>query len=135
MATDPQLAAILLSLNKVAERAISKITLDITANLIESTPVKTGWARANWIPSVTKAVQDTDGTQEQAEAGSISSGKQTSGTAEAATYKLPQGQVFIANNVPYILRLNDGSSSLAPAGFVEAAIQKAVLEDILGAAT
>ena len=132
---DPQVAQILRELEQLAERTIKKITLDVTANLIESTPVDTGWARANWIPSVTKSVSETDGTREQAEAGSISTGKQLSGQAEVVGYRLARGQVFVTNNVPYILRLNDGSSSKAPAGFVEAAVQKAVLRDVLGLAS
>ena len=36
-----------------AEKIIKEITLEATANLIEDTPVDTGWARANWIPSIT----------------------------------------------------------------------------------
>ena len=132
---DPQVTAILRDLDRLAERTIKKITLDVTANLIESTPVDTGWARANWIPSVTKSIQDTAGTREQAESGSVNKGPQLSGQAEVLGYKLRQGRVFVTNNVPYILRLNDGSSTQAPSGFVEAAVQKAVARDILGLAT
>lgn len=129
-----QVTAVLNQLERFAERAIRKITLDITANLIESTPVDTGWARANWIPSLTRPVQDTAGTRRQAESGSVSSGRQTAGQAEILSYRLSRGRVFITNNVPYILELNDGSSRQAPSGFIEAAVQKAVLRDILGVA-
>lgn len=127
---DPQVLAILRSLELLGERTIKKITLDITANLIESTPVDLGWARANWIPSVTKSVNETDGSPDQ-----VSTAKQSAGQSQVATYKLRQGSVFVTNNVPYILRLNDGSSSQAPAGFVEAAVMKAVKRDILGLGT
>ena len=129
---DQQAQTILRELQQLAERSIKKITLDITANLIETTPVETGWARVNWIPSVTKSVQGTDGTRKQAESGSISSGKQAAGTAEVLGYKLAAGRVFVTNNVPYILSLNDGTSEKAPRGFVEAAIEKALLRDVLG---
>lgn len=132
---DPQIRTILRQLERLGERSVRRISLDITSNLIESTPVDTGWARANWIPSVTTPEEGTDGTRAAAEAGNVSTGKQTAGQVKLGLYQLAQGQVFVANNVPYILRLNDGSSSKAPAGFVEAAIKKAVTQDLLGIAS
>lgn len=126
---DPQVRTILAKLNLLAERSIRKITLDVTANLIESTPVDTGWARANYVPSVGKSFEGVDGTREN-----ISSAQQTQGKGAVLGYKLPQGAVFVTNNVSYILKLNDGSSEKAPAGFIEAAVQKAVTQDILGLA-
>ena len=49
-----QVTAIVRGLDRFAERVIVKITLDVTANLIEANPVDTGWSRANWVPSVGK---------------------------------------------------------------------------------
>ena len=49
---DAQVRAVIRSLERLSERVITKITLDVTANLIESTPVDTGWARANWVPQI-----------------------------------------------------------------------------------
>ena len=132
---DPQALAIRRDLDRLAERTVKKITLDITANLIETTPVDSGWARANWIPSVTKPTQETDGTREQAQSGSVKTGLQRAGQARVAGYQFPQGAVFIANNVPYILKLNDGTSTQAPSGFIEQAIEKALREDVFGLAT
>ena len=47
-----QIRAIVRGLERVTERVIIKITTDVTANLIETTPVDLGWARANWVPSL-----------------------------------------------------------------------------------
>lgn len=125
------------SLERFVEQIITKIALDIVANLTRApsqggTPVDTGWARANWVPRIGAPFTGTTGTREAAEAGNVSSADQQAGVAElvAQTYRLEKGRVYVSNNVPYILRLNEGSSQQAPAGFVQAAIRKAVTVDL-----
>ena len=124
-------------LERFTERLIIKITLDVTANLIETTPVDTGWARANWVPAIGRPViqdlRDIDPTTQGAAA--RSSRQQSSLASVAAQYQLRQGAVFISNNVPYITRLNDGHSKQQPSGFVQRAITKAVTSDIRSIAT
>lgn len=111
-------------LEKVTERVIAKIALDVTANLKETTPVDTGWARSNWVPSVGAAFTGT--------IGSPSAVTSSGGEGAIAGYRLGQGSVFISNNVPYIGRLNEGYSSQAPAGFVQRAVEKAIRVDLGG---
>jgi len=115
---------------------MKKVVLDIVANLVSSpdtgygTPVDTGWARSNWVPSIGQAFGGTAGTKAAAEAGILDTGAQQRGLAQvAAAYRLTQGSIFISNNVPYIARLNEGSSQQAPAGFVQNAIIKAIEVD------
>jgi hypothetical protein len=124
------------SLTGFVERIIKKLALDIVANLVSAptdggTPVDTGWARANWIPRIGEPFRGTAGTRAQAEAGNVSGAEQGAGIASvAAGYRMTSGKVFISNNVPYIVRLNEGSSRQAPAGFVQAAVAKAVRVDL-----
>ena len=124
-----QVTAIVRDLDRFAERLIVKITLDVTANLVEATPVDTGWARANWVPSVgqrsRRPAQSFPGRTPSAFV-QTAAAKQSVGQAQAVGYKLERGRVFVSNNVDYILRLNDGYSRQAPAGFVQRAIRKAV---------
>ena len=47
-----QITRIMGQLEAVSTRAVRKIVLDVTSDLIEQTPVDLGWARANWIPSI-----------------------------------------------------------------------------------
>lgn len=124
-----QVRVIMGELQRVIERVTIKITLDCTANLIETTPVDTGWARANWIPGL-----NPPGTEPLGKPDAIgpASAAQAQGTAAVAAYTLQQGRIFISNNVPYILILNDGHSNQAPAGFIQRAIEKAVTRDIRG---
>ncbi len=110
------------ALNKSIVREIKTLTLDITEGLIDGTPVDTGWARANWIPQIGDPFRDIVGDRE-----AIDTSEQELGMAEVATqYDLLDGPIFISNNVPYIESLNEGSSDQAPAGFIEAVIEREV---------
>jgi len=133
--TSARVRVVVTDLERFVGRIIQKIALDIVANLVASppeggTPVDTGWARANWVPRIGEPFRGTAGTREQAEQGNVSNSEQGAGIASVLGYTLARGRVFISNNVPYIGRLNAGSSRQAPAGFVEAAITKAVREDL-----
>ncbi len=128
-----QIRAIVRGMNGIAERVIRKVTLDVTANLIETTPVDTGWARANWVPSISAPfIASLANAQRTPADVSSAVGQQGEGKAKVFGYKLHMGKVFVTNNVPYIIDLNLGSSRQAPAAFVQRAIAKAVTLDIRG---
>lgn len=117
-----QIRIIVQALERVATKAVKKIVLDATANLIEDTPVDTGWAMANWVPAIAGTFDDVAGQPD-----ALDQGPQQAGIASvAADYRLEQGYVTVTNNVPYIQALNAGSSKQAPTGFVQAAILRAV---------
>lgn len=113
------------ALDEFIVQIINKIALDIVANLTAApgqggTPVDTGWARANWIPRIGAPFSGVAGSREN-----VSAGDQGAGVASIIANRT-NTNVFISNNVPYILRLNEGSSQQAPRGFVQAAIKKAI---------
>lgn len=123
---------IIVQLEAVAARTVVALSLAIVANLVAApseggTPVDTGWARANWVPAIGAPFTGTDGSRS-----SVSSAAQTLGQANLLSYKIALGPVFISNNVPYILALNDGHSKQAMPGFVEKAIDQA-FADLQGA--
>jgi len=95
---------------------LATIGLQVYTNLVNMTPVDTGRARSNWIASVGEPSGDTRGVQEPF---SLIIQASTTFKAERVT-NFPV--LFIANNLPYIQRLNDGWSQQAPAGFVERAV-------------
>ena len=136
---DNQIRTIIKSLEKLSERVIVKLTLDVTANLKETTPVDTGWARANWVPAIGRPfVADLEGLVRadlEALVGSQEASQSSALAKVAGTYRLSSGSVFVSNNVPYIMELNAGSSVKAPAAFVQRAIFKAATQDIKGLAT
>ncbi len=134
MADRRQVRAVVDALTRVTERVVTKIALDVVANLVETTPVDTGWARGNWVPSIgTPFIADLGSvTPTVANANAASSRQATASVSVATGYRLRRGSVFVSNNVPYITELNDGSSAKAPAGFVQLAIAKAVQQDFKG---
>ena len=113
-------------LGGLTERAVRAISLEVTANLIEATPVDTGWARANWVPAIGVSRDSPVNTRPDASLVSAQVAKQQAGMASLGGYRLASGPVFVSNNVPYIVFLNEGSSRQAPAAFVQAAIQAGV---------
>ena len=107
-------------MEKALAKAVNKVTLSVNEKLVETTPVKTGFARASWIPSVGAPSSSVGGSPE-----APSTGPQSAGQASVAT----NGQVrtlHITNNTEYIQKLNDGHSSQQPALFVERSIEAGI---------
>lgn len=120
MARD-QVNKIMAQLEKVTAEGAIDLALRIHGGLVEDTPVRTGWARSNWVPSVGQPKRETVGSPE-----SLNTGAATAGAVEVAGWTIADGPIYITNNVPYILRLNAGSSKKAPAGFIESRVQTEV---------
>ena len=115
------------ALDQFTEGIVRRIGANVTAELIRSTPVDTGWARANWVPSIGVAFEgNQDVTAPEPTNVAIAAGQQQAGIASFTGYRIDLGTVIIANNVPYIQRLNDGSSQQAPPMFVEMSIERGI---------
>lgn len=104
------------NLRAAVAQAVRMLALEIDAELRRATPVDTGHARRNWVPSVgqpntQEAKDDTARAQ---------------GIADVMAYELANGALWVANVVPYIRALNYGHSKQQPAGFVERAIATAL---------
>lgn len=97
---------------------VKKAASDVHAHLVVTTPFKTGKARSNWL--VTLNAPSTYVIPTHGAEASIST---TLADAEAVIRQCKNNDViYITNNVPYIQKLNEGSSVQAPAGFIEATI-------------
>lgn len=125
-----QVRVVTRDLRQFTERTVKRLALNINRELIVRTPIDTGWARANWVPNIGTPVLETAGTREQAESGRIDLGPRESGLAAIATSYTLGPEIHQTNNVPYIQLLNAGSSKQAPAGFVQAAILRAVEQTV-----
>lgn len=117
-------------LDAFVTKFIKRLALNINAELIQRTPIDTGWARANWVPNIGAPFQATAGTRADAEAGSVNKAAQQEGLAKIATAYKTGPTIHQTNNVPYIERLNAGSSQQAPSGFVQIAILAAVRQTV-----
>jgi len=99
-----------------ADALVRRCALATDAAVVLATPVDTGRARANWqveinSPSVSTTTNTSKSGRESINAGKVAIAQYKGGTPNAA--------IYITNNLPYIGKLNDGSSAQAPAGFVE----------------
>jgi hypothetical protein len=108
------------------DRAIVSACYQISEAIVMGTPVDTGRARGNWIPTVNNPagsvldVTDKAGTMALSKIGAV-------------TLTAPGNIYYLVNNLPYINRLEYGWSKQAPIGMVrvnvenfQAALRKAV---------
>ncbi|URA06915.1 putative tail completion protein [Xanthomonas phage Pfeifenkraut] len=113
---------------KIAQSASDhavKTALTIVGDLVYHTPVDTSQALSNWDVTIGAPATDPHGpyaagkhgsTQQQSAARALAQAKET------LKDKKPGQTIYIANNLPYIRRLNEGHSQQVPAGFVERAL-------------
>lgn len=125
--TEPKV--IITALTSVADQVVRKVALDIVAELVKppplgGTPVDTGWARNNWSIQIGTPREAPIGSRDQAGA---ARGAQEASKGSVLGYTTASAdEVYITNNVPYITRLNEGTSQQAPKGFVQQAIRRAI---------
>jgi len=94
-----------------------KVSFDIFAGLIDTTPVDTGRARSGW------AMTDSSPSAFVAPEGAASYPK-PSVAEQPASFADPYSLIYIVNNVPYIRRLEFGHSKQAPNGMVRVTIAR-----------
>lgn len=105
---------------KSSKKEVRKAASSIDVNLVMSTPVDTGRARANWVVTtgtsfsgeITKFSKNAASAQK-----TINEGIQVIKSWDGESI------IYISNNLVYIDVLNSGSSAQAPKGFVEEAIK------------
>ncbi len=102
--------------NAVKRKAALRVLTGVTL----ATPVDSGRARGNWTVSIGAPDGSVAETTDKSGGATIAKGSAVISRA------LPRDTIFIANSLPYIVSLNDGSSRQAPAKFVERAVQAAV---------
>jgi len=112
-------------------RTVRKVGIVADQALVFGTPVDKGTARSNWRVSINNpefgvisayAPGEGLGVGESGNAlGAINQG------LAVIAGRLPGQNIVIANNLPYIVPLNEGSSRQAPAGFVESAVADAAV--------
>lgn len=99
-------------------RVVRDTVLLAVERLRDATPVDTGHAMSNWVPSVGAPFTGIDGSREN-----VSFAAQQAGIRQVQRYDVGRdGQVFIRNNVPYLKYLDAGSSQQAPPNFVALAL-------------
>lgn len=121
--------SVAVSVERNAGRAVRKAALVIDQKVVLATPVDTGRARSNWVVAVDRTPEGEVSAYSpgknlgMGESGNASAALEQGRRAIASYQPGKNREIHITNNLPYIGRLNDGSSQQAPAGFVERAVQ------------
>jgi hypothetical protein len=110
MSTETDIAKVMNMLEKVQADRVRSTAIKFMGHVTKETPVDTGRARANWNMSADAPDFTT-----------------TENTAIPDVTTAPEGKaLYVTNGLPYIVKLNEGSSQQSPAGFVERSIKLAV---------
>ena len=113
------------NLTKEVSRCSVETALTIHNELTAVTPVDTSTALSNWDVSVGTLQAEFHEPWIMGKRGSTKLASKRFSDNEANVVlqdKLPGQTIFISNSADYIKKLNDGSSSQEPAGFVERSI-------------
>lgn len=117
-----QVAGVKAALDKFISKTTADLAIEIVRALVIDTPRDTNWAASNWIASIGFAREGAVGSKD-----AVSFAAQKLSLASIATgYDISKGEIHITNNVPYIVKLNMGTSRQAPKMFVERAISEAI---------
>ena len=106
----------------MSDKVQRKAALDLFGELIQTTPIDTGRARAGWSMDIRQGANVPEDRKKP-------KGWKKGDTPlyqRPATPMPPKGAPFIMiyNNVEYIVYLNEGRSTQAPTRFVERAVDK-----------
>lgn len=99
------------------DTVLRKVVIDITSDIVRMTPVDTGHARSNYFWGVQR-VSAVDSAMSANGAPSIGRAFTFSESVKAG------GVCYITNNLPYIMRLEYGHSTQAPAGMARVTVAR-----------
>lgn len=108
---------------------LKRVVFDIFGRIVEKTPVDTGRARASWNISIGKPDPSVAPEGQQPALNRLSAeakaGAALATLTERGVLDVP---IFISNNLPYILELENGHSKQAPEGMVALSIEEVDLK-------
>jgi hypothetical protein len=114
---------------KNSDNLVKEVTMRVVTTLVAATPVDTGRARANWQTSLSFPKHEILYWPPPEAPSSPEEGAQRAiDEAQMIVDAFSGGRrsIRIVNNCPYIRPLNTGTSTQAPAGFIEAAFAMGV---------
>lgn len=96
-----------------ATMIFQKIALDLDTRVVLGTPVDTGRARGNWYPSLNSPSSEVSDREDKSGSAAIAAAASVAGSAKLGD------TIWLTNNLPYILPLENGHSGQAPEGMVD----------------
>jgi hypothetical protein len=101
-----------------ADLVVRKVALDLMTKVVMKSPVDTGRFRGHWMAGINSVPGGLTGRLDKAGTGTIASASATIAGAKAGD------RVYLANNLPYAVRLEYGHSKQAPAGIVRTTVDE-----------
>jgi hypothetical protein len=102
---------------------VRKLGIVIDQGVVIKTPVRDGFAKASWLVGIGSAPTAVDAGQDLTGASTVQ--RNNSVIGNYPTNALPD--LWIVNNRPYMVRLNNGWSEQVGAFYIEEVIDRAVL--------
>lgn len=103
------------------EDAVGRVAIAVDREVVLATPVDTGRARGNWLPSLNAPNRVAEPNTFSPDGGASIART----TAVASRYRVGS-TIYITNSLHYIGLLNRGHSVQAPPGYVRTAIDRGV---------
>lgn len=126
---EPDVDRVMREIAGIAAQVKRQLAPRVLQALTSATPVDTGFARSRWTPSVGPPPATPVANLQSREA-RVASARAFLAANQARVQRIAigraPGEIYISNRVPYIGSLNAGSSSQAPARFVERAVASAL---------
>lgn len=113
MSFSDQIAAFNAKATKAATMVYRGTSFDLFSHIVKRTPVKTGRLRGNWQVGINTRV---DGETNNSASQALSQGSRKINNAEIGQ------NIYITNNLPYAMAVENGSSQQAPSGMVRVTI-------------
>lgn len=110
-------------MRKMITNRSRRLVLLAQDNLIQDTPKDTTWAASNWVIATGSPHTHVSGSKQNP-----SFGEAMASRSNIRGWDPFKGNAYLSNNVPYINKLDEGSSNQAQAGFVQLAIDRATRE-------
>ena len=105
-------------IEEVLGRFPAELSREIRRQVAETTPRASGRAAASWNVAANQPNENVKPEGYQNPSGAVEAGEDNM----PDVLRLEDMIVYVSNGVPYIMDLNNGSSTKAPAGFVEAVV-------------
>lgn len=102
---------------KRALQLFRKIALDMDTAIVLDTPVDEGRARGNWYPSINTPSNEMDEE-------SVGEGKSIARLGPVVARAKLGDVIWMTNNLPYIIPLENGHSGQAPDGMVDVNVER-----------
>lgn len=107
-------------LEKEINKQVRADTFNILKGVVLATPVDEGRAKGNWQVSQNNPIMTEAGILDRTGSITINAGLTQIAQAKQTEYPV----MWITNNLPYIVRLNEGWSDKAPSKYIDTVIKR-----------